>query len=317
MFRKISFRVLLYILGALVLMTIITQISERVNGDSSFRSEIASFDTARATGIIISDPKAGNKSIELTRTSSGGWKMISGGREYRTDDEYIKSLLWELTGMKTERIAATQKDKWKEFEVTDSLALRITVRGKSKVLADLMVGKFSFQPPSSPYDQQGKMTSYLRVHDEKEVYAVNGFIRMNLSPDINRFRDKTVVRSDAGKMTKLTFHYPADSAFIMEKQDNVWKINGIKADSASTARYLAGLANLSGNDFTDNEPVTGPTVYKLTLESTSSLPVEIIAYAGDSVNGHIITSSLNPGVYFTGKSGLTGDIFKGKFSFLK
>ena len=176
MFRKVSFRVLLYILIALTCLTVISQIAKKMNGERTFRSELAAFDTARVTNLAISDVKNGNKSIELIKTGNG-WKMKANGREYSTDMNYIKSMIWELTQLKAERIAATGRNKWKEFEVTDSIALRVTVKGKSRTLADLLVGKFSYQPPSNPYDQQGKMTSYVRIAGEKEVYAVNGFLQ--------------------------------------------------------------------------------------------------------------------------------------------
>jgi hypothetical protein len=318
MFRKVSLRVLLYILGTLTILTIITQLSEKMNRESTYRSELAVFDTARVTGMVISDLKSSNKSIELIKTGSD-WKMKANGKEYRTDNQYIRSLLWEITQLKTERIAANNKNKWKEFEVTDSLALRITVKGKSKILADLLVGKFSFQPPTggNPYDQRGKMTSFVRIADEKEVYAVNGFIRGEISPDVNRFRDKTLVKTEAGSLRKLTFQYPADSSFVFEKQGNTWSVNGIPADSAKTVQYLNSLELMSGTDFADDVPLTGQAVFKLSLEIGSSQPVEVLAYAADTINEHIITSTLNPGVQFSGKNGLTWRIFKGKSYFLK
>lgn len=212
MFRKVNMRALIYIFGALLVVAIISQIMEKRKGERTFRSELAAFDTARVTSVIISDPKTGNGTLELVKTGNR-WIMKSNGREYRTGKDNINSLFRELNELKAERIAATGREKWKEFEVTDSLALRATVKGKNKILADLMVGRFSWQPPNNPYDRQGTMTTYVRIADEKEVYAVNGFLRMSLSPDVNRFRDKTLVKTDANQLKKLTFQYPADSSF--------------------------------------------------------------------------------------------------------
>jgi hypothetical protein len=318
MFRKVSLRVLLYILGALTLLTVITQLSEKMNGERTFRSELAKFDTARVTGMVISDLKSSDKNIELIKTG-GGWKMKANGKEYRTDQNYIQSLLWEITQLKAERIAANNKNKWNEFEVTDSLALRITIKGKSKILADLLVGKFSYQPPTggNPYDRQGNMTSFVRIAGEKEVYAVNGFIRGEISPDVNRFRDKTLVKTEAGTLRKLTFQYPADSSFVLEKQGNSWTVSGVTADSAKAAQYISSLEQMTGTEFADDAPASGQAVFKLTLERGSSLPIEVMAFEADSTNGHILTSTLNPGVQFSGKNGLTGRIFKGKSAFLK
>jgi hypothetical protein len=316
MFRKVNLRVLLFIFGTLLAIAILSQVLEKKKGERTFKNELAAFDTAKVTDVIIKDMRNGNKGLELVKAGNN-WKMKANGKEYHTDPDYIGSLLQELIQMKAERIAANSKEKWKEFEVTDSLALRVTVKGKTKILADLMVGKFSWQPPTNPYDRQGKMTSYIRIADEKEIYAVNGFIRMNLSPDINRFRDKTVIRAETGNLRKLVFEYPADSSFVLEKKDNLWIINGIPADSAKTSQYINSLENMSGDDFADNETIKGPAIYKLTLENNSTPPIEILAYVADSLNGHIITSSLYADTQFSGKSGLTSRIFKGKSSFTK
>jgi len=315
MFRKINIRTLLYIFGALLAVVIISQVMEKRKGERTFRSELAAFDTARVTSVIISDPKNGNSALELVRTGRA-WTMKSNGREYRTDKDNINNLLMDLTGLKAERIAATGKEKWKEFEVTDSLALRATVKGKNKILADLMVGRFSWQPSNNPYDRQGIMTTYVRIADEKEVYAVNGFLRMSLSPDVNRFRDKTLVKSVPGQLKKLTFQYPADSSFILEKQGNTWIIQGQPADSAKTSLYLASLEDLSGADISDDASVEGQPIFRLTLESSSAAPVEVQAFVADSLNGHIITSSLNPDTKFSGRNGLTEKIFKNRFAFI-
>lgn len=318
MFRKVSLRILVYILVILTVLTIITQIAQKMGGESTFRSDLAAFDTAKVTSLAISDLKNGNKNVELEK-SGHSWKMKAGGRDYRTDDNYINNLLWELTQVKAERIAANSKSKWKEYEVTDSLALRITVKGKSKILADLMMGKFSYQPQQggNPYNQQGKMTSYVRIADEKEVYAVNGFLRASFSPEIDRFRDRTIVRAVAGNLKKLTFQYPADSSFVLEKQDNAWIAGGIKADSAKASQYISSLEHMTGGDFADNVLANGQARFRLTIEGASSMPVDISAFDADSLNGQVIISSLNPGAQFSGKSGLTGRIFRGKSSFLK
>jgi len=315
MFRKINLRILVYIFGALLVFAIISQIWEKKKGDRTFRSELALFDTSRATSVVISDLKSGKSSLELTKTGNT-WKMKSGDKEYRTDRESITSLLRGLTEMKAERIAASGKEKWKEFEVTDSLALRITVKNKRKILADLMVGRFSWQPSNNPYDRQGNMTTYVRPAGEKEVYAVNGFVRMGISPDVSRFRDKTVVKANSGGLKKLTFQYPADSSFVLEKQGNAWVIQGLPVDSAKAAAYLSSLGNLSGDAFLDEGPTTGQALFKLITEGGSAVPIEITAFAADSTEKYMITSSQNPDTRFSGRSGLADRIFKSKEAFI-
>ncbi len=131
--------ILLVVLGLIYLISKLTEREER-----TFKSEMVSIDTAVVTKMII-HPKLGDQGKEVSFTKTGAeWKLESDGKSYKPDPTSVKNILSELVRMKSERVAATEEAKWKEFEVTDSTATRIMLYNDSKLLADLYVGKFNY-----------------------------------------------------------------------------------------------------------------------------------------------------------------------------
>jgi hypothetical protein len=221
--------------------------------------------------------------------------------------------------MKSERVAATEETKWKEYEVTDSTATRIMLYNDSKLLVDLYVGKFNYvQPPQgqaqqNPYQQQskGKMSTYVRPAGDKEVYVVEGFIKMSIQANVNTYRDKTLFASNKDDLTKIAFNYPNGERFILSKEGTKWFLNGQPTDSVLTAKYLSKLARVTSTNFIDDVmPMTSVPTHQVQIEGNNIIPVEISAFPADSVNKFVITSSLNPDSKYSGaKSGLFERVF--------
>jgi len=83
------------------------------------------------------------------------------------------------------------------------------------------------------------------------------------------------------------------------KNDNNWKINGVKTDSAKTAGYLRTLFHLSSNSFEDNVTSNslGKADYTLTIESVSKAEIVLTAYKKNP--DVTITSTENEGTFLT------------------
>jgi hypothetical protein len=141
----------------------------------------------------------------------------------------------------------------------------------------------------------------VRLYDEKEVYAVDGYLRMGLQSNINGLRDKALSRTKRDDITRVTFTYPGSLSFTLERQGTGFTINGIPADSAASALYLGAIARLSSQDFMADIPLGQPAVYTVKIEGNNMLPIDIMAYpAADTLNKFILTSSVNPGTLFSG-----------------
>lgn len=307
-----------YLLGAFCLLLFIFLISLWVDhhkGEKTFRTELASFDTAKVYSVIITENHPVKKEVTLTKETQG-WKVFSGGKSWNGDANMIRNLLQDLAQLQAQQIVATSSSQWKEFSVDDSAGLHVLVEGKRHALADITIGRFSYQPPVNPYDRQGTAISYLRVGNEEPVYAVNGFLRFSLNPDPASFRDKNLIAAEKQAWTRLQYTYPGDSSFVLEKQTGGWKIGGTPVDSVRTSEFIGNLEKVMGYDFADSAWKGQNPVYTLLLEQKGSKSVEIKAYPADTTNHFVLYSSSNPGSYFSGKNGLTERIFKGKSYFL-
>lgn len=315
MFHKLNIKTLIIIL--IVLAAVYLIIDMMGDKERSFRSEIIEIDTASITSVLITIPKE-QVEITLSRTgTSSDWVVVSEGNKYPADISVVKNILAQLNDIKAERIAATNKDKWDQFEVSDSTGTRVILKEGKKEVADIYVGKFSYtQPPQgaqqNQYQQQrGKMTSFVRLSDEKEVYAVDGFLKMSYQNDVNSYRNKSLVNVNKNDISRLVFNYPGNQNLNLSKNNEQWLINGQMADSASMAGYLNKIYRLTSSNFVDPSTLkTSDATYSLRIEGNNFTPIDLWAYPSDSTTQYVITSSINPGAEFDGaKSKLFESIF--------
>lgn len=313
MFRRINSKILFGIFIALLAIVIFIKLINSGKNVSTFKSELISIDTSIVNSITILPKADTEKEVKLYKENNT-WLAESNGKRYNADRNIINGLLTELINIKPERMAATDESRWEEYEVTDSTGIRVTVKEANENITDILIGKFSYQQPANlnPYQrQQGKMTSYVRLYDEKEVYAVNGFLNMTFNRQVNAFRNKTLIRSDKNDWTRLFFTYPEDSSFAMTIQNGRWMIGGMLADSTEADKYFNSISNLFSSGFVDDIAITNNASHSLRIEGNNMpAPIEISAFPADTVNRYLILSSLNTGSKFSGaKQNLFEKIF--------
>lgn len=319
MFKKMNLKNLAIIFIVLVAVVIIIKVSESKKGERSFRKDLVNFDVADVSNISII-PKADKVQVNLSRKADS-WKVSVDEVSYNADETMIENMMNDLLKLVPKRVAATTKEKWNDFEVTDSLATRVIVKDGNKTLADIFIGKFSYQQPKNQYQRQGTMTSFVRLANDKIVYAVDGFLSMTYNRDINSFRNKYLIKAKKSDLNKITFNYP-DSSFTMLKENNQWMINGLLADSASVDKYLSSIATTNNQDFVNNVEIgtLGQAQYSVLFEGDNFSPIDVKTYNNllDTVHNVLITSTYNKGTVFSGtKSDLIKKIFVGKARFLK
>ena len=322
MFSKINSKWLAGIFGVLlvfaVAITLINKSDSTSSKNRTFKSELAVFDSSEVNRITIHPRFEGNP-VELVKKGDR-WKVMIDNKEYNADKMTVKGMLTSLLDMRATRIATKNRDQWEKYEVTDSLATRIIVSTAKKAVADIYLGKFSYQQPKNndPYSmygqQRGTMTSYVRPKKEKEVYAVDGMISMSFNRRANDFRDRNLIRSDVAKWNRVSVTSP-EGIYALDRQGDHWMIDGFMTDSTTTAKYLTTLSRLSSGDFLDESAKRSDLpVNELTIEGENmNAPIKIRAFAADTTDGYVMTSSLNEGSYFSGKkAGLFEKVFKPK-----
>jgi hypothetical protein len=86
------------------------------------------------------------------------------------------------------------------------------------------------------------------------------------------------------------------------------------------AGYLNTLSMLSSSNFVDDQkPLNDMADFTLNIEGNNfASPIVVKAFKADTVNRYLVSSSLNEGAYFSGKSNdLSDKIFAGKNKFFK
>jgi hypothetical protein len=275
--------------------------------DRTFKDKILSFEAAAITQILISDPKTGPEPVDL-RKSGDKWIIKSGSREYSADSNVVKNMLHLLSDLPTKRYAGKGADAWVKYEVTDTSGILVTLKASDKAVAEIYIGKFSYNMPKEQQQmqarqQRGEMTSYVRLADEKDVYAVDGYLKMTFSGKVDSYRYKVLSSLPPTDITRITVSGP-ESRKVYENPGGKWLINAMPADSAGTARYRSTLARLNGTKFHEGEFVPSTASHSALIEGNNFTPVELKAYpVADTNVNYIIMSTANPGSYFNGKDG--------------
>ncbi|HOK26901.1 MAG TPA: DUF4340 domain-containing protein [Bacteroidales bacterium] len=314
MSKRFENKTLLYILGVLLLILLITFLVKIPREKSTLETTLVRFDTAQVARIIIKPKSPDGEEFQFVK-ENGIWKVTQGKISSSPRPSAVSNILSDLLDIRPSGLVAVDRSKWPEYDVTDSLGIRVRAENKKgKALADVVIGKFSYKPVQNPYGGYGGGSidgvSYVRLYNEDKVYAVDGFLTFSFTGGFDDYRDKTLVHATRSDITKISFTFPADTGFVLEKKDNKWMAAGIPADSTRTSDYLSDISYIDGEKFADDfKPVSSP-VYKADIEGNNLLSITIKCYRQED-GKLIINSSLNPDSYFeTNPDGVFGRIFK-------
>jgi hypothetical protein len=311
MFNDKSFKYLLIGLGILIVLSAFLFWADQKK-EKTFKSELTNIDTSEVTKIVIK-PKGEKKEINLVKIN-GMWNVEAGENYFApAENSRIKNIAANFANLKTKRLAAKTSNKWKDFEVDDSLGTRVKLYKDKKLLADIVVGKFTFEQPRSFY-------SYARLYDDDETYIVDGYLDVVYNKSPSDYRNFYLISESYFNWKKLEFIYPSDSSFVLKKENNKYFLNDQPADSAKSATALSGMGYATSRNFYDEmDPKKIQELektYQLKITKEDEKQIEIIAYKKKD-GGFVINSSINPGTYFNADNELMRKFFKSKKDFLK
>ena len=322
MSKRFDNKRLLYLLAGLIVILFLTVVIKIPKEKATLKSSIVEFDTSDVSKIILNNRISNGNTVEFNR-SNDKWTVKQGKIVSATQEGAVQNMFSEVLNIKPQSLAAINESKWKEFDLTDSLATRIKfLNSNGKILVDLMIGKLDFKKADKPnggYSGNNiQMTSYVRLYSGKEVYAIDGLIPFSFNIKFEDWRDKTFIKANKNDITNIHFIFPADSSYNLGKKDSVWYAGSQRADSLSVANYLNSLGLINGKDIKDGfKPVLNP-VYQMLVEGNNLINFSIKCYEGDSIDEYVLNSSLNPEVYFTSKkNGVFDRLFKPQSDFQK
>ena len=306
MFKRFKSWMLMIILAVLMIIYLIVRYAG--SDDRTFRNKVLSFDVATITEILIKDPKSKEGPVDL-KLIGDKWMVSGGGKDYPADSNVVKNILKQLSDLPTKRYAGKGRDAWAKYEVTDSAASLITLNASNETVAQIYIGKFAYNQPKdqqhqmSTGGQRGDMTTYVRLADEKDVYAVDGFLKMGLSSAVNSYRYRNLASVNPADITRIISEEPGNRK-VLENLDGKWFFNGAPADSAKVVGYRTSVSRLTASKFIDQDVLPSSPSHSLKIEGNNFTPVQIDAYpVADTNVAYIITSSANPGSFFNGKEG--------------
>lgn len=306
MFRNVKNIRLIAVLVILIIAYAGLRLFKNTNRSKSFREELVVIDTTKVDRIIIT--KSG-ESFEVSRADDQ-WKVtLAGNKKVDATSSSVNNALGSLLQIKPDRIATRDPGKWVDYQV-DSAGTRVQVFENNENVLDLILGRFGVHG-------QQQFHTFVRLHEDDEVYAANNFMGISFPSEPKGFRNSRYLQITSDSITHITFNYPADSAFILNKTDDKWYMGNVQADSTSVASYLSGLRYMNGSDFVDDvEPATliNPTLSVQINASNLMEEVKLEAYS-HPMYGYILHSSNNPKAYFTDDN-LFSKIFKGQAELL-
>jgi len=321
MFKKLNVKVLIILLIVLLGIYFISEMFD--SSERSFKNKLADFDNSNVTTLIIESSKGDKVKIV---NENDIWKVISDGKSYLADETAIINNLNILNNLKVKRVAATDKSKWAEYQVVDTMAVRLIVEENNDEALNLLIGKFSYKQPDNAQQQQNPnqrqqpiITSFVRLDDDDIVYAVDGFLKMNFNADVDSYRYKKLTDLNKDDIEKLDYSSTMKKPFSLSKQDGKWFLNGIQADSTKTVKYLNSIAKLTSSSFvydvSENELPSA--AYTLKIEGNNFNPIELKAFPADSVYQYLISSTNVDDALFSGSaSKLFDKVFVGVEKFL-
>ncbi len=304
--KKLSNKILIATLLVLVTVFALSRVFRSPGLESNLRKELVMLDTANVTEVRILPSSHREEEIKLVRQGNR-WKVSKGKQASETDKALVDNMLTLLAYTKAERIASRKKEKWEEFNVGEK-GTHIMVYDHAEKAADFHIGKTGFiQSQTGGY---GGSYTYLRLSDENDVYAVEGFLASNLDRSFNDWRNKALLRLKKDDIARITFQYPLDSGFVAEKKDSVWYVANEKADVAPMENFLNQLSFKNLNEFAEDFVPAAPPDVIVGIDGKAGALDRVEAWKKDQ--GWTLTSTLQKGVYFSATSALAGSILIGK-----
>jgi len=323
MAKKNNNKLYLIILSVLLIVYIISKYVINVVPESNFDMSVLQIDTAQIASLNIKSNRGQKKPLNFLK-EDGHWKVVQDDKNSIADEQSVKELLAALAGLKIQNLAGTDDSKWKEHQLTDSLAIEVEIYDNdSKLLKDLYIGKFTYKQNNTPYAQPGRSNgyglTYVRLANQAESFIVEGFLPMTFNRQFNSFRNHHLVKVDPSEIDKISFNYPMDTAFNITRADSGTFLINAKdtADAKKVTSFFRTAAQYKEYQFDEHFAAGTSPLFSMDISGKLLDNIKLSVYDNDSLN-YVIASSQFPETYFkVRKDQLKKKLFKSKQSFIQ
>ncbi|OGF20397.1 hypothetical protein A2Y83_02775 [Candidatus Falkowbacteria bacterium RBG_13_39_14] len=224
----------------LVIFLVLLGISYVIKNKSSFNRNGLGEENKIVRGVEAKDidkiEVLKNDAPTVIENQDGQWKVTT-ENNFPADQQAVKSLVDESLELNRYILASENAEKFADFEVDGEKGTNIKLYKGGEEIANFYVGK-----AGPDFD-----STYLRVADDENVYLSKGYVRYYF--DKEEWRNLAIYDFESEKAAKLALKYRdvADNV-IMEKIDNVWKIQTKDADKGKVDNVLDAISNLRAQD---------------------------------------------------------------------
>ncbi|HLR31923.1 MAG TPA: DUF4340 domain-containing protein [Fodinibius sp.] len=227
------------------LLTAAVKWSSGPEASEAFRSELISADTSQVSRMVIEQPAQGPLTLEKSERK---WRVSSASSEsYPADSQDVNQALTRLLNLNITAVATRNPENFTRYRV-DSTGIRVSLFDGENLLSKIFVGA----PQSAG---QRSLNNYVRLDNEDAVYAVEGYLQSTFTKGLDDWRNKTVWDIDQSGISQVSFSYPADSSFVIEKvpeADQTWVSGSDTLSYPSVRPILRELSSLEASGFVDS-----------------------------------------------------------------
>lgn len=290
--KKINNKVLFIIIIGLAAVFALSRVFRSPKLEGNIRKDLVELDSSKITEIRIAAP---DQTPIIVQRQDGKWMVRRGELTFEADVDRVNSTLLTLKSLRADRMVTRKEEKWADFKV-DTTGIEVSIFAGSDNVADVWIGKTGFnqgaanqfgQPSINPF-------TYVRLNGESEVYVINSFV--SVGSGLNDWRNKALVRMPVDKIAKIAFTYPADSSYVLEKRDTIWNSGPATVKRQTVSEYLGSIGLKNMTTFSDIMP-TGSPLMSVEFSTPSGTACKVDAWKDET--GWIVTSTVQPGVYFT------------------
>jgi hypothetical protein len=301
--KRLNNKILIIVLAALAGAFVLVKFVRSPKRESNIENAFAGIDTASITSIKIYPVIEEQQEIVLKREGSA-WKASKGQLNAPVASYSARALLQSLSAISVQQLVSKKKDKWKDYNVSDSSGTHVILYKQQEAVADWWIGR----------SNSGSST-YIRTADADNVYAIAGLTDADVNKVFDDWRSKTFLRMGRS-ITSIAFQYPGDSSFVLTKKNKQWTINEAQADSLAVQRYLGAVSYKDLSAFADNfSPGGKQPDLVIQFKKDNNLLASVSGWKRE--NDWVFSSSLQADVYFSGAdpSGVS-ELMAGKSDFL-
>ena len=284
MFGKLRTKHLVLLLVALAAIWWLSGLFSPRAQQRTFKEIILKLDTNTITGFTITPALYKEFPPIRFQRAGDGWRMYWAGDSGMVDEHPVHELLHSWSNMRVVRLAGRMAEIRDRYDLGDSTCERLTIVA-GKETHELLVGQQTTgEPPMT----------LVSIPGDENAYAIEGSLGSYTDFVFSEWLPKYLVTGDPKNWIRLTFNFPADSGYVMERSGGRWLIDGVATDSSRVDKFLKSLARSRGRSVTDPaDTLTAVPQLRLVVEDTTrAAPIAVVVYVS---NGKfIVRSSLNP-----------------------